>query len=541
MFHNFAAHYPGFQNGAARNNANGNQAALPNAHVAGNARGPAALRQNQQPLQHMPALGDDPRRLEQEYRRLLEIEFFGPNEPAQHHGQGHGFGGNNQQYEAAFDFGGVPHAGPFQPAGVHGHAFHGHAFDIPGPRGPVENPQPQVFNGREVREVREVRQVREAHEPQGAQLPPFRLDGGAGGAGAAQPPAQGAAQPPVQAPRRAPVGARIVDELDRTQANDPVVVHTIDISFPAVDDDGCIFKQVLSVPEDRDPLSIRRDVCRRMGLDPEAARLGFKTSRDKAKELPRGFNSREDIQSAIEHINQLKKSARSKPVEMEIIDLKAPSADGHDKKTKKSSKKRRAQSTVDDDSADDIDKHSPQLKLLRASLLCANKSCPTPGEANRNKYCRVLPDGTHEWVMPAEMAHWAWQMVLDPENVNPKCPPPVRVYDAKPKKTRAPKANNMPNINIHISKDLLASPPTKRQRTVKDEDTDSPPRRVKKEDPGSPPRRVKKEDPGSPPHRVKKEGAGSPPRRVKAPEIIDLTLSDDIEIIEVPVKLVKVE
>lgn len=516
-------------------------------------------------MARVPALGDDPRRIAREIDQLerarLEREFFGPPDD----GPQARAGGNGRAFH-----------GYDEPPPYDGYHYGGPAFD--NARGPGQQPPPAYYGAPRAGPAHHPPAARDRYDDRGdvhqgygnAPLPGVRdllgdiigYEDPIWGGGRPQPVQQRHQQPaqhPAPRARRddaihdAGVGERVARELDRLNVQDPVVIHSIGIYFTRTVD-GVAVKHVISVPEDKDPSTIRRDLCELMGLDPASAHLGFKTSRDKAKDPPRAFKTRDDVKSAIELVVQLKKAARSKAVDMEVINLKAPSSPP--KKAGSGKKRSRAQSTVDDDEqSDGVGSNTKELKLLRAALLCSSKTCGSPGEANRTKFCRVGPDGVHEPVTPPEMAFWACRMATDPENVDVNNPPAVGVYDAKRSKKNTakntPKPLTMPNININISKDLLESPPAKRQR-VKYE-PESPPRKIK-HDPDASPRKfkvkkeardaplcVKKEVPDAS-LRVKKEDPEllerAALRKVKAedPEVIDLTFSDDVEIVEVGVK-----
>lgn len=98
------------------------------------------------------------------------------------------------------------------------------------------------------------------------------------------------------------------------------VVWMIDVYFPVLRNNVTL-REHLVLPSDRDPVSFREEICRKMQLNAGAANLGFKTSRDKVKDAPRPFDTPQDVTEAINSVSLAKSRARKHPVHLEIINL----------------------------------------------------------------------------------------------------------------------------------------------------------------------------------------------------------------------------
>ncbi|KZV97730.1 hypothetical protein EXIGLDRAFT_764092 [Exidia glandulosa HHB12029] len=269
-------------------------------------------------------------------------------------------------------------------------------------------------------------------------------------------------------PRPQPIGDQI---MDRIQAGQALVVYSIDMFFQVLHANGPR-RERLTIKSDTDPEWVRKQVCEKMRLDPLTADLGFKTSRDKARDAPWAFNSKEQVLEAIACICQAKSRARTRENDLFIktwyvfrtlIVLTAaltpsqaqpnpgyPTPGG-------SVKRGKAQSTAL--RVGGIATTTSKMLELEDKLRCQNKTCNTPGKAGVDKFCCIDRDGTHVWVCPEVRSFWASCMAADPENVTVNHPPATLKFDHVRSKKRRLTLLPLSQTSRSYQRQLRQAPP----------------------------------------------------------------------------------
>ncbi|KZV93990.1 hypothetical protein EXIGLDRAFT_835305 [Exidia glandulosa HHB12029] len=270
------------------------------------------------------------------------------------------------------------------------------------------------------------------------------------------PPAAGEARM-VRRPRPVPIGDIL---LDNAIAGVPAVIWKVDVHVPVVRK-NVELRERLALPSNMSPTDFRAEVCRKMGLDYDAANLGFKTSKDRVKDAPRPFNTEADVREAISCIAMARSRTRTATVDLHIIDLDKTSAAAA---ASAAAKQRggRAQSTVHRSGG--IATSTTKLNELEEKLLCHGGGCKTPRDDGK-KFCLVDREGKHIPVSLEARIFWASRMAADPENVTVDHPPATLNFDHRRSQTRkrkrSPTAAAVPNITINITE-----PSTSKRRRV---------------------------------------------------------------------------
>ncbi|KZV92085.1 hypothetical protein EXIGLDRAFT_769276 [Exidia glandulosa HHB12029] len=261
----------------------------------------------------------------------------------------------------------------------------------------------------------------------------------------ARPPAPRAARAPragnAAAPRTpaAPAGARRAPSAAaKTQSPIDAILQGLDdalepnidipIVFPLIDNiTGVETSDTLRLSSALPSSAFRDRICQAMGVN-NGTSLGFKTSRDKVSDKPRLFNTETHVRNAILSITGIKTTARSKPVELHVVNLAvlAAAAESSAKGGKKKS----------GPVAGSIAAVTETQRRLEAHLLCINRKCPTPGVGGKNKFCFVGKDGVHIYVDAALRFYWAQEMEQNPENVDMRNPPNCKAFDALKQKIK---------------------------------------------------------------------------------------------------------
>ncbi|EJD43102.1 hypothetical protein AURDEDRAFT_126026 [Auricularia subglabra TFB-10046 SS5] len=270
-----------------------------------------------------------------------------------------------------------------------------------------------------------------------------------------------------------PNGNAVLDALDDIQP-DPVydILAVVPIFDPTT---GLLVANTITLKSNLAADEFRARICNKMGLDPATANLGFKTTRDKQSDLPRTFNTEDQVKGAILSITRLIPSARTKEVKLLIDNLTRRAHEAKAQDGKSNSRKRSAASSTADciGTGPAIAASNRTLERLESHLVCNSSKCKTPGVAGKNKYCFVQPDGTHTFVGPELRFIWADLMDKEPAKYTVYNPPNSGPFDpkrtvpgrARPQPAATPAPAPAPIIHVHLSSEAL-EPARKRRRVL---------------------------------------------------------------------------